>query len=297
MGFAPQPNTWECGPFALKHALVMLGIFADEKEISRIARADKAWGADETQLARAARRFDCDLTNERAHEPDEAKGLLLEYLGEGIPCLVCVQEWSHWVTVVKEEKGKFILLDSREKAVWTTPAWNQFKKLWVYHQKDANNRDIIASIYDFNPVVPRFRVQTRAMVSLSRARYLRRPENREFARQWDNYVEDLLALCKPRTALSANVLSLGEFLRRHGEMVLDQVAFWHGWVERPRAAKILKNLRFVADTYGLVIHEENEKRAIAGITALLTLWAGGRYGVTPVYQEIPKKPRRRRTRK
>jgi hypothetical protein len=46
---------------------------------------------------------------------------------------------------------------------------------------------------------------------------------------------------------------------------------------------VLENLHFVADTYGLVIHEEDEKRALAGITSLLTLWAGGRYGVTPVY--------------
>jgi len=28
MGFSPQPNRWQCGPFALKHALVMLGILA-----------------------------------------------------------------------------------------------------------------------------------------------------------------------------------------------------------------------------------------------------------------------------
>jgi hypothetical protein len=43
-------------------------------------------------------------------------------------------------------------------------------------------------------------------------------------------------------------------------------------------------MHFVADTYGLVIHEEDEKRAIAGITTILTLWAAGKYGAPPVYE-------------
>ena len=33
MGFSTQPNRWQCGPFALKHALIMLGILADERAI------------------------------------------------------------------------------------------------------------------------------------------------------------------------------------------------------------------------------------------------------------------------
>jgi hypothetical protein len=287
MGFSPQPNRWQCGPFALKHALVMLGILADEKAISRLAGANKLSGANEVQLARAARKYDCDLTLVREEDALAARRGLVERLRQGLPCLLCISEWSHWIAVVKEEKGNFILLDSYDEAVLVILTWKQLRSRWVYHlDEDGGTR----TLYDLHPVIPLFRVQTRARVSLARARFLRRPENRDFARQWDKYVEDLLAICRPRTPLSSNVISLGEFLRRYGEMVLDQVAFWHGWIERRRAAKVLENLHFVADTYGLVIHEEDEKRALAGITSLLTLWASSRYGVTPVYQEGTKKP-------
>jgi hypothetical protein len=96
-------------------------------------------------------------------------------------------------------------------------------------------------------------------------------------------------LSKPRTPLSKKVISLGEFFRRHEDMILDQVAFWHGWVNRRRAKKLLDHFHVVADTYGLVIPEEDEKRAIAGMTALLTLWAAGKYGVQPVYELIAGK--------
>ncbi|MBZ5495518.1 MAG: hypothetical protein LAP85_03875 [Acidobacteriia bacterium] len=288
MGFSPQTNRWQCGPFALKHALIMLGILADESAISKLSGANRLSGTNEFQLARAARKFDCDLLLERSEDSGEARRDLVEHLRLGLPCLVCINEWSHWVTIVKEEKGRFIVLDSRDVAVLVILTWKQLESRWVYHQEEKGEAK---TLYDFHPVIPLFRTQTRARVSLARARFLRRPENRDFARQWDKYVEDLLAICRARTPLSSNILSLGEFLRRYGEMVLDQVAFWHGWIERRRAAKVLANLHFVADTYGLVIHEEDEKRALAGITSLLTLWAGGRYGVTPVYPESPRKSR------
>lgn len=288
MGFSQQPNRWQCGPFALKHALIMLGILAHEKAISKLAGSDKTSGTNEVQLARAARKFDCDLLLDRREDAAEARRALADHLRQGIPCLVCINEWSHWVTIVKEEQGRFIVMDSYDEAVLVILTWRQLVNCWVYHLDTDRGEK---TLYDCHPVVPLFRIQTRARVSLARARFLRRPENRDFARQWDKYVEDLLAICRPRTPLSSNVLSLGEFLRRYGAMVLDQVAFWHGWMERPKAAKILSNLHFVADTYGLVIHEEDEKRALAGITSLLTLWAGGRYGVSPIYQETAKKTR------
>ncbi len=63
-------------------------------------------------------------------------------------------------------------------------------------------------------------------------------------------------------------------------------------MDRTAAKKILDNLHFVADTYGLVVDEEGEKRVIAGISVILGLWAAGEYGVNQVYRP-PKKKRSR----
>ncbi|MBI2619600.1 MAG: hypothetical protein HYW57_05925 [Ignavibacteriales bacterium] len=283
MGLYPQPNQWQCGPFALKHALVALGISAEEKVIAKIAGTNWWNGTDEIQLARAAKHFDCNLLMIRRHDPEYARRELSSYLRKGIPTLLCVYEWAHWVTAVKSEAGKYILLDSKDKAVLTIQSWRELKSNWVYHERDEADRKHVETIYDFHPIVPRFRVQTKAKFSVARARFLRRPENRRLSRSWDDYVGDLLTICKPRTALSEKVISLGEFLRRHEQMILDQVDHWHGSIDKRRAGRILKNMHFVADTYGLVIHKEGEKRAIAGITAILTLWAAAKYGIHPVY--------------
>jgi hypothetical protein len=284
MGLYPQPNQWQCGPFALKHALLALGKLVDEKAIARIAGTNWWYGTDEIQLGKASHRFDTELLMIRRHDPEEARKELNDYLRRGIPSLLCVYDWSHWVTVVKVERGKYILLDSKDKAVLTILTWSQLKNVWVYPEQDEHDKGFFRTIYDFHPVVPKFRVHTKAKFSIARARYLRRPENRMLSQHWDHFIEDLLTICKPRTARSANVFSMGEFFRRHEEMIVDQVSYWHGWIDKQHAKKLLKQFHFVADTYGLVIHEGDEKRAIAGITAILTLWAASKHGVQPLYE-------------
>jgi len=283
MGLYPQPNQWQCGPFALKHALVALGISADEKAIAKIAGTNWWYGTDDIQLGKAVRHFDCKMLMIRRHDPERARRELIGYLRRGIPALLCVYEWGHWVTAVKAESGKFILLDSKDKAVLTIQSWPELKGNWVYHERDEHDRRHFETIYDFHPIVPLFRVHTKAKFSLARAKFLRRLKNRRLSRTWDDYVSDLLTLCTPRTPLSEKVISLGEFLRRHEQMILDQVDHWHGSINRRAAERILKNMHFVADTYGLVIRKEDEKRTIAGITSILALWAAAEFGVHPVY--------------
>jgi len=287
MGFRVQPNLWQCGPYALKHALIMLGILVDERKITKIARSNGS-GTDERSLARAARRFNCDLKEIRLEEPDDARRELTAFLREGIPCLLCVHQWKHWVAVVKEEKGKFLLLDSEEEAVLTIVNWKQLSTMWGFSYRSDEEPRKTEVLYDLYPLTPHFRVQVRANFSLSRARYLRRFENRELAQLWDEYLEDLLRICKPRNPLSENVVSMGEFLRRHEGMIVDQIAYWHGKIESEAVRKVLRRLRFVADTHGLVVHLDDEKRAIAGLTALLALWAGSHYGIGPVYDGTGK---------
>lgn len=292
MGIYPQPNLWQCGPFALKHALVALGILRDEKDISRLAGTHWWHGTDEIQLGRAARKYNCDLLLVRRYDAERARRALVAYLKRGIPVLLCVDEWSHWLTVVKHEGGKFILLDSRVPTVVEIYPWQKLRKAWVFHEEDELEDGDINTLYDLHPVVPRFRPASKAQFSLARAQALRRPANRRLAERWDEYLGDLLAICKPRTSRISKAFSMGEFIRWHGAMIIESIDYWHGSLEPKGVRQILHNLHFVADTYGLVIHEDDEKRAIASITTLLTLWAAAEFGVRQVYGPRERKKRR-----
>jgi hypothetical protein len=283
MGFRTQPKKWQCGPYALMHALIILGVLVDEKEVLYLTETDST-GTDEMQLGRAARKLGCRLGAIRRYDPDKARKVLIRHLKRGIPCLICVHGWEHWVTAVKEERGKFILLDSEDDPVLSIVTWKELARSWVYRRRKSEIDDSKpATVYDLHPLLPEFRVRVRARFSMARARLLRRPENQDLAYRWDEYLSDLLVLCRPATKLDADVISFREFARRYGEMVLDQVAYWHGAISRPQAAKVLRNMRFVATTHGLVIPYSEVRRAIAGLTAILTLWASGKYGVSLIY--------------
>ena len=283
MGLYPQPNKWQCGPFALKHALIMLGKIVNENEISHIAGTHWWTGTDDIKLSRAAKAYECEMKVIRRKNSLRAKRELLLALKKGYPSLLCVDGWNHWITVVGAERGKFIYVDSREAPVVCVGTWRELKKRWVYREIDDDDPTQMKSLYDLHPVIPRFRARTKAHFSLKRARYLRRPENRSFATHWDEYFTDLSSICIPRTPRIENAFPVGELLRRHGSMIRTQIAFWHGTVKREQVARMLRNIQFVADTYDLVVREEDEKRAIAAITANLALWAASKFGVGEVY--------------
>jgi hypothetical protein len=261
----------------------MLGTIVDENKISRIAGTNWWVGTDEIKLGRAARAYDCEMKVIRRKSALRAKRELLLSLKKGYPALLCVDQWNHWITVVGAERGKVITIDSRGAPVVCIETWRELKKRWVFRQVDKDDPVIVESIFDLHPVIPKFRAKTKAHFSLKRARYLRRPENREFATSWDEYFTDLSHICTPRTPRSEHVFPMGELLRRHGTMIQSQITFWHGTVKGPQVKKILNNLKFVADTYHLVVRKEEEKKAIAAITANLALWAASKYGVDNVY--------------
>jgi hypothetical protein len=261
----------------------MLGKIVSEKELSRKAGTHWCNGTDEVKLAKAARAYDCTLKVIRHTNPLHAKRELLRQLKRRHPVLLCVDGWSHWITVVGAEKGRFVTIDSHVVPVICVDTWKALKKRWVYREKHGRDPRATGTLYDLHPLMPRFRTRTKAHFSLKHAFYLRRPENRTFASNWDEYFTDLANICKPRTPQSEKVFPLGELLRRHGAMIRAQIPYWHGNVRARQVNKILRNMQFVADTYDFVIHEEDEKRALAAITAILALWAASKYGVGEVY--------------
>lgn len=289
MGLVRQPNSFSCGPYALKHALTMLGVIADPSRLARIAETDRAAGTDEVHLARAARAHDCALAMVRRYDAASARRTLVRTLDEGLPVLVCVDEWEHWVTIVHHARGQFVVLDSREEPVVTVQPWAALERRWAY--ADVSDEDEELVLYDLFPVRPRTRRRARASFSVHRARELRRAEHRTFALSWDEYLGDLLDICRPRTPLQIEPLTLGELLRRNGEMLIGRVAHWHGAIERAPVERVLHNLRFVADTYGMVVPAGEARRALADLAILLALWVTARVPVAPFYAAAGRRPR------
>jgi hypothetical protein len=257
MSFYPQPFKYQCGPFALKYALVMLGRFESEKFIAKKAGSNWWYGTDEIGLEKAAKHFNCRMKYFRREAGPDAIKTLTQHLRKGYPCILSVDEWGHWITVVNWQQGKFVVVDSSQDKVVTINSANQISRRWKYIENSFRS-------YDGYAVIPNFKVITKAKLTLAKARYVMNKRNRELARNWDTYFNDLTAICRPLTSLSVYTISFSEFLRRHEKVIVEQVAYWHGSPNYSELKKVLNSMKFVAEVYNLVIYEEDRKKALGG---------------------------------
>jgi len=278
MSFYPQPNAYQCGPFALKYALSMLGIFKDEDQIGIIAGSTWWAGTDEIGLSRAAKKFNCKMKYIQSSEPLPARKQLNSMLKKKIPCILSVKNWEHWITVVNYSKGKYVIIDSEFDDVVKILSGTQLTRLWKY--KDFYEGFIS---YDGYALVPKFKIQTRAKFTLEKARKLMYSKNKDLTHKWDQYFNDLISICKPRTKLSVNYITFSEFLRRNEKNLVKKVGDWHGLPTYAELKKVLNNMKFVAEVYDLIIPLEDEKKMIIDVTSLLMIYACGKYGMDPIY--------------
>ena len=278
MSFYPQPDSYRCGPFALKYALVMLGIFKHENQISHIAGSTWWAGTDEIGLSRAAKRFSVRLKYLQSSNPNDARRMINEELKKNRPLLLCVQNWEHWCTVVSYKKGEYVVVDSEYDKVILVRSYDKLLRNW--RCKDYNTGVIS---YDAYSLVPQHKIYTHANFTPEKALKLMSKKYERLSKKWDVYVNDLFSITKPRTTLTTNCISFTEFLRRNQHNLVYQVADWHGMPTYAEIENILDNMRFVAEIYDLIIPADEEKKALIDITSLLMIYACGKYGMDPVY--------------
>lgn len=295
VGLDPQPDTFSCGPHALKHALTMLGVIAAPDRLARLSRLHWTKGTDEADLARAARAYGCTMKLRRFVDVDAARRAMVAALRDG-PVLVCVDSWEHWITIVDHSRGRFVALDSEADPVVIVLEWAQLRERWTYEHAPTKAKDGSVQLFDMFPVRPRTQKHgpmVRARFAVSRAHNLRRPENRDLASCWDEYLEDLLEICRPRSPNHVDAITLGELVRRHRDILVTRVTYWHGETVPSALRRVLRNFRFVADTYGMVVPAGSQRRALADLAMLLMLWSVSRAPLDhPLYAPVLKRKKR-----
>jgi hypothetical protein len=208
----------------------------------------------------------------------EALKVLNAQLKEGYPCVLSVDNWEHWFTVINFQQNKYIVVDSGLDKVIVIYTPTQLLKRWKYLDEETNETS-----YDAYAVVPKQKVSTKAHFSLEKARYVMRERNKNLAEKWDTYFNDLIAICRPQSPNSYKTISFNEFLRRYENILVKEVANWHGTPTYQELRKVLKNLKFVAEVYDLVIYTDDQKKALVDLSLLLMMYACGKYGMDPIY--------------
>jgi ABC-type bacteriocin/lantibiotic exporter with double-glycine peptidase domain len=104
-------RSWSCGPAALVNAARAIGVRVSEGRIRKLAGTTED-GTDEIKLIFATRSI--GLTATPNHTKDQAAGwaFIRANVLDGRPCLVCIDQWSHWVTIIGMIGDRVLLADS-----------------------------------------------------------------------------------------------------------------------------------------------------------------------------------------
>lgn len=106
-----QATDWSCGPASVVNACQALGIRAAESRIRRLAESDSD-GTDEVHLIQAVRALGLKATPWGGTGASAAWAFVRSNVADGRPCLLCIDQWSHWVCVVGSVGTRVIVADS-----------------------------------------------------------------------------------------------------------------------------------------------------------------------------------------
>ena len=171
MGIYDQPNSWQCGPFALKHGLLAHGVFVHEEDITTVAGTTETDGTDDRQLMRAALAFGGVLQCRRYRTPFGARRVLAQLLAAEIPVLLCVDQWDHWVTAVNADAEHVVVLDSHYDTVVHLEPWGPFVRRIAYRDPRGSWLHRLP-VYDLHPLSVRGETGLRMALTPPRARRL-----------------------------------------------------------------------------------------------------------------------------
>lgn len=278
MSFYPQPNDYTCGPFALKYAMNMFGVFVSDGLI--IEKSGARWwdGVDEVGLERAANFFNFKFKPFNSNVKSKAIKLLNENLKNNYPCILSVDNWKHWITVVNHTKSKYVIINSGENKVFYSLNTEELLEYWACYNEETGNYS-----YDGYVVIPKFKTKIHANFTPQKAEILMYAENKDLALNWEDYFNDLTTFTTPLTDTTIDYLTFQNFLKNHEKFIIDKVVFWHGNISPMELKKITNNMEFVAEIYNFVVLKKNENKSVIDLALLLMMYACGTYGMSKFY--------------
>lgn len=105
-----QQQTWSCGPAALRNALRTLGKNVSEAQVRKVCGTDQT-GTDEVGLMAGARELGFVAVPNHTRDVHTAWAFVRSNVLDGRPCILCMDSWGHWVTVIGIVGERVILID------------------------------------------------------------------------------------------------------------------------------------------------------------------------------------------
>jgi hypothetical protein len=265
MAFKQQDKDYSCGAAALRYALTFLGKDVAEKDLRR-ASETTFWGTDEGGIVKAARHHGCEAVIRNFRRFPAAFRSLTRYVQSGQPCILCVDDWMHWVAVAGANRNGAALFDPRALQVAALIKPQALRRRWAHFKQGDGEVD---PHYFFIAVRPQIRQQhPRGIVDSEIVLTLRR--RAQLRDGWDRYLQDLLGLFGRRPSRAQDSYSAGRFIARNAPLLVETLAARDADAPKSFYRAEMRNLATVARAYGMRTRPRDEKRSLVSLACILS---------------------------
>lgn len=263
-----QEKQYSCGPAALKNALAFLGRDVEEKAIRKVSGAHWVNGTAAEGIYGAARKFGLKPTQGRYRDFGLAYRALKRHTFQGHPCILCVDNWDHWITVLDARRDSVALLDSEYEPRSNTIKPRSLDLRWRREPFDGDPDGRYQ--YYFIALKPTGKPwRRRPRPTFDRKTALRIQNHQELREYWSIYREDLEDIFGKRPSKAADAYPAFRLIRKNKPLLARRLAFWDGEVPIHFIKNDLRNLITVARAYGYTVRPKQEKKALADLLLLL----------------------------
>lgn len=247
-----------CARFALRHALLCLGIPTTEDALTDalgVGRFAGALGIGEEPIIKGIRSFDCEAVELEDDFASRTRQVISELIQEGTPCVISVDDAEHWAVVVGRNGSDFIWIDSADDELVGTCTWAELSA-WM-----AMSPETAAYRYYLIGVRPKEESWLAQSLVHNFAKVRGHLDSSDIRVNWGNR----LALLNDHLyAAPDEGMSAKTFFENHAPAILD-AALLGAEHEREAMALELSGLRTVAIAHRLRVAQNDVVAAAAGI--------------------------------
>jgi hypothetical protein len=255
IGFEQQSTgDGACGKYALRHALLLLGIPVSQRE-ANVATQVPPWktmqrGTNEADIKRGLREFGCTGIEYTGKSRRSYAAHINHCLKNGLPVIITAENDEHWAVIAgKKSRTSYYWIDSADPDLIGAWHWDDILN-WVDNEVfygigvQPRSKDQLV-----HSLVPRFSEFFQLMKDTTLRQY------------WGYYLDDLYGG-------TVNGLSPRQFFDAHRKNILDTICIQYPAADRETITWELKNYETVAVAHNLV-------PSLIELTAALTLIAVG----------------------
>lgn len=127
-----QDSQANCGPLALRNALAAIGVDRSTEECETLCKVSATNGTTNNNMVKGLHKLEeCRPSVIQEIRPEIAFLRLDASLRAGRPVIICVDNWSHWISAIgRLGNARILVVDSANSELVLSYGWEQLLNRW-----------------------------------------------------------------------------------------------------------------------------------------------------------------------